>query len=316
MGIFDWWWQTEIIKLGLWTHWQSVSCTRLWAEMWSVYARVSPGWPCKGQKWSFNKQNAAFVTYGSHFFPRIPEIQIYTRRILDPLNLIPARACGWLRQRSVSLSFTHTGDFAVDLGGVLALGVRILRGGHLQDAHSEGVDVHRFVVLLLVHLRGHELWRSWKRQELNPASIRYTGGFKITIFFLFFGWILFACLMWTKAWGLTLKPPDHLKYSTQNTSVVKVIWKGGKRQHWADVCIYLHSPMTLLAKEALLRVASPRSPILTEPVGPVMKMLSHFRSLWMMGGVRVCRKWSPLRICRLQRCSSFSFISLNLFKYL
>lgn len=77
-----------------------------------------------------------------------------------------------------------------------------------------------------------------------------------------------------------------------------------------------HSPMTLLAKEALLSVASPRSPILTEPVGPVMKMLSHLRSRWMMGGVRVCRKWSPLRIWRLHRCSSFSFISLNLFKYL
>lgn len=38
----------ELIKLGLWTQRQSVSCTRLWAEMWSVYARVSPGWPRKG----------------------------------------------------------------------------------------------------------------------------------------------------------------------------------------------------------------------------------------------------------------------------
>ena len=74
--------------------------------------------------------------------------------------------------------------------------------------------------------------------------------------------------------------------------------------------------MTLLAKEALLSVARPRSPIFTEPVGPVMKMLSHLRSRWMMGGVRVCRKWSPLRICRLQLWSSFSFISLKRFKYL
>ena len=51
-----------------------------------------------------------------------------------------------------------------------------------------------------------------------------------------------------------------------------------------------HSPMTDLANEFLLSVASPRSPILTEPVGPVMKMLSHFRSRWMTGGERVCRK--------------------------
>lgn len=42
-------------------------------------------------------------------------------------------------------------------------------------------------------------------------------------------------------------------------------------------CAFL--PMTLLAKEALFSVAKPRSPIFTEPVGPVMKMLSHLRSL-------------------------------------
>lgn len=42
-------------------------------------------------------------------------------------------------------------------------------------------------------------------------------------------------------------------------------------------CVFL--PMTLLAKEALFSVAKPRSPIFTEPVGPVMKMLSHLRSL-------------------------------------
>lgn len=47
------------------------------------------------------------------------------------------------------------------------------------------------------------------------------------------------------------------------------------------------SPITLLANDALLRVARPKSPIFTDPVGPVMKILSHLRSRWMMGGVRV-----------------------------
>ena len=56
--------------------------------------------------------------------------------------------------------------------------------------------------------------------------------------------------------------------------------------------------MTDLAKDLFFSVASPRSPILTEPVGPVMKMLSHLRSRWMTGGDRVWRKSSPLRICR------------------
>jgi len=47
--------------------------------------------------------------------------------------------------------------------------------------------------------------------------------------------------------------------------------------------------MTLLAKDLFLRVARPKSPIFTEPVVPVMKMLSHLRSRWITGGVRVCR---------------------------
>lgn len=65
--------------------------------------------------------------------------------------------------------FTHARDFAVDLGGVLALGVRVLRCGHLQDAHSKGVDVHCFIVLLLVHLRGHELWCSCPGSEVKVS---------------------------------------------------------------------------------------------------------------------------------------------------
>lgn len=38
-------------------------------------------------------------------------------------------------------------------------------------------------------------------------------------------------------------------------------------------------PITLLANDALLRVARPKSPIFTDPVGPVIKILSHFKSL-------------------------------------
>jgi len=47
--------------------------------------------------------------------------------------------------------------------------------------------------------------------------------------------------------------------------------------------------MTLFAKDLFFRVAKPKSPILTDPVVPVMKMLSHLRSLWMTGGVLVCK---------------------------
>lgn len=76
----------------------------------------------------------------------------------------------------------------------------------------------------------------------------------------------------------------------------------------------LSLPMTLLAKEALFSVARPRSPIFTEPVGPVMKMLSHFRSRWMMGGALVCRKWRPLRIWRHHERSTLIFITLKRFR--
>ena len=52
-------------------------------------------------------------------------------------------------------------------------------------------------------------------------------------------------------------------------------------------------PMTLLAKDLFFRVARPRSPILTLAVGPVIKILSHFRSRWITGGSRVCKKRRP-----------------------
>lgn len=74
--------------------------------------------------------------------------------------------------------------------------------------------------------------------------------------------------------------------------------------------------MTLLANDLFLSVARPKSPILTEPVVPVMKMLSHLRSRWMMGGVRVCRKYKPLRICRHQFFNTFGLIRVNLRMYL
>lgn len=60
---------------------------------------------------------------------------------------------------------THTGDLPVDLGGVLALRVGVLRGGHLQHAHPEGVDIHRLVIVLLVHLRCHELRSTWAQEQ-------------------------------------------------------------------------------------------------------------------------------------------------------
>lgn len=68
---------------------------------------------------------------------------------------------------------THTGDLAVDLGSILALRVGVLGRGHLQHAHPKGVHVHRLVIVLLVHLRGHELGgpcaqEQWTQGQWSP----------------------------------------------------------------------------------------------------------------------------------------------------
>ena len=88
-----------------------------------------------------------------------------------------------------------------------------------------------------------------------------------------------CCLWWKKSWMKTFR----LTRTNDNDL------------EWTK-----HLPMTLFANELLFRVASPISPIFTDPVVPVMKILSHFKSLWMIGGVRVCRYCRPFRICRHQ----------------
>ena len=74
--------------------------------------------------------------------------------------------------------------------------------------------------------------------------------------------------------------------------------------------------MTLFAKDDFFSVASPRSPIFTNPVVPLMKILSHFKSLCIIGGVLVCRKCSPFKICRHQLLRIFSRTPLNLLRQL
>ncbi|TNN85505.1 hypothetical protein EYF80_004138 [Liparis tanakae] len=89
------------------------------------------------------------------------------------------------------------------------------------------------------------------------------------------------------------------------------------------VFIELHPHACILCKEGMIqevldgvpggnRVKSHND----NPVGPVMKMLSHLRSLWMIGGVLVWRKWRPLRICLHQLRRTFGFITLKRLRYL
>ena len=75
-------------------------------------------------------------------------------------------------------------------------------------------------------------------------------------------------------------------------------------------------PITDFANDLFFKVASPKSPILTLPVVPVMNILSHFRSRWIMGGVLECRKLKPFSICRHHDFKTLGFIFLNLLRYL
>ena len=60
---------------------------------------------------------------------------------------------------------TNRGDFLVYLGGVSALHIGVLLRAHLQETHPERIYVHRLIIALLVHLRGHKFRSPWGREE-------------------------------------------------------------------------------------------------------------------------------------------------------
>lgn len=74
-------------------------------------------------------------------------------------------------------------------------------------------------------------------------------------------------------------------------------------------------PITDLANDRFFKVANPKSPIFTQPVVPVIKILSHLRSLCIIGGVRECKKLNPFTICRHQDFSTLGLIFLKRRKY-
>lgn len=41
---------------------------------------------------------------------------------------------------------------------MVAFTIRIFKGDHLQDAHSESVYVNQFIVILFIHFWSHKLW--------------------------------------------------------------------------------------------------------------------------------------------------------------
>lgn len=59
-------------------------------------------------------------------------------------------------QPILSNGTTYACDFTVDLGRIRAFFVGIFGGLHLQHAHAKCIDIHRLVVVFLVHFRCHE----------------------------------------------------------------------------------------------------------------------------------------------------------------
>ena len=68
-------------------------------------------------------------------------------------------------------------DFLVNLCSVCAFTVRVLARDHLQDAHSKGIHVNLFCVVLIVELWSHEL-RSALRTTRADGSASGDGGRK------------------------------------------------------------------------------------------------------------------------------------------
>ena len=105
----------------------------------------------------------------------------------------------------------------------------------------------------------------------------------------------------------------HYKQINHSMNISLICTSMSNRHLW----VYrFNSPITDLANDLFLRVARPRSPILTLPVVPVMKILSHFRSRCIIGGVLECRKLRPFRICRHHDFRTLGLIFLNLLRYL
>ena len=80
-----------------------------------------------------------------------------TGKLLPPLRRLGPPGASPGPDLLSSVEAAHQGDLAVDLRRVFALGVGVLQGGQLQQAHAEAVHVHALVILLLVQLGSHEL---------------------------------------------------------------------------------------------------------------------------------------------------------------
>lgn len=151
-------------------------------------------------------------------------------------------------------------------------------------------------------------WLSWLA---GPTSNQWSL-FTLSAAYMDFKVIL-SIIMYTSR---QLRPSKNLNSAECNGKYIYGPWHSLLMQllsiwHCSLVCSL---PITLLAKEVRIRVASPRSPILTEPVGPVIKMLSHLRSRWTIGGVLVWRKWRPFKICLHQLLRTLGFITLKRFR--
>ena len=74
-------------------------------------------------------------------------------------------------------------------------------------------------------------------------------------------------------------------------------------------------PSTDLACDAFIVVLNPKSPILISPEFELMKMLSHFISLWIMGVSCSCKYYNPFKIYLAHVFITLSLGCLILFRY-
>lgn len=80
-------------------------------------------------------------------------------------------------------TFTHTGYFPVNLSSILAFWVRVFWGSHFQHAHSKSIDIHRFIVVFLIHFWSHKFWCTYTNMHKKNVNFLWSlTGFNHNLF--------------------------------------------------------------------------------------------------------------------------------------
>lgn len=182
---------------------------------------------------------------------------------------------------------------------------------HTITWYVEHEERHKFLLLSLSYIFEQRWNTQYKDIQMSRAPAgtcqrhRYLLAHRIPLHKVLVPWIL---VYLRSNIEVHFSEPSKLPMNSQLQPLVQL-------QNWENLSRTL--PMTLWAARALQRIAaSPKSPILTSPWLPLIKMLSHLRSRWIIGGSWPCRYERPSNICLDQFLSALISTLLCFLRYL